>query len=130
MQSKLTMLVCPLVANVDVARVQACWRPGLLQWLARPARFVGCCCARILLVPPNLLDDSNNLLVHWHNNDEGGRGEGPPPADGCPDVEALQVKDVDGEHGAGPEADEEECEEDGSRVGSDLSSPELPDDNL
>merc|ERR1719239_1777594 len=123
------VLVGPLVADVDIARCLA-GTVLLLQRLAHPLTPVLRIGFLVPLVPCNLLDDGNNFLVHRHNHDEGCCTEGPHPADRCPDVEAVVVEDVGGEHGARPDADEEEGEEDGGSVRSDLGRPELPDDNL
>ena len=104
------MLVGSLVADVDVARCLVARTVLLLKRLADALgsvvrfRFV------VLLVPRDLLDDGNNLLVHGHNHNEGCSTESPHAADCCPDVEAIVVQDVGGEHGAWPDADEEEGE--------------------
>merc|ERR1740123_2540087 len=124
------VLVGPLVANVHAAACCSARTVLLLERLAHTLAPVLRIRFLLPLVPCNLLDDGNNLLVHRHNHDEGCRTESPHPADRRPDVEAVEVEDVGGEHGARPDADEEEGEEDGGGVGGDLGRPELPDDNL
>ena len=70
------------------------------------------------------------LLEERHNNDEGRRDEGPRPRQDCPHVELGHVEEVDAEHGAGPDDDEEGGEEEAGDVGGDLGGAELPDDDV
>ena len=70
------------------------------------------------------------LLDKGHDDDKGGGDEGPASAHGGPDVEAMEVEDVDREHAARPDADKQEGEGDGGDVGGHLGGAELADDDL
>merc|ERR1719391_1673745 len=85
---------------------------------------------RLLLVLLQLLQDGRDLLVERKDDDDGSGSERPAPADRCPDVEAVQVKDINCQHRSWPESHEKYCEKNGGSVGGELCSPELSDDNL
>ena len=85
---------------------------------------------RLLLVLLQLLQDGGDLLEEGEDDDDSSGGERPASADRGPDVEAVEVKDVNREHRSGPDTHEKYCEKNGGSVGCDLGSPELPDDNL
>ena len=84
----------------------------------------------LLLVLLQLLQDGRDLLVERKDDDDGSRSECPAPADRCPDVEAVQVKDINCQHGSRPKPHEKYCEKNGGSVGGELCRPELSDDNL
>jgi len=122
------MLVVPLEAVVNVASLSVGWGSVLLQWLDYALGCVLFIHHPVLRILGILLDDGLDFLVHGDDDDEGGSGESPDTADRCPDVEACQVEDVDGEHGAGPDTDEKQSEEHGRAVGGDLGCAEFADD--
>ena len=84
----------------------------------------------VLLVPLQLLHHRLHLLEQRDEDNEGGGGEGPSSADHGPGVELSEVEDVDGEHGARPDNNEEDGEADSGNVGGDLGGSELADDDV
>ena len=84
----------------------------------------------VLLVSCKLLLNCPYFLEQWDQDNEGRCCECPSSADHSPGVELVVVKDVNGEHGARPDNNKQDCEADSSNVGGDLGSPELSDDNV
>ena len=85
---------------------------------------------RRLLVQLNLTSDGHELLDEGNNYDEGSSNVSPATAESRPDPKARDVKNVQGEHGSGPNADEENGEKEASYVGCVLGSAELLDDEV